>query len=94
MKMPRRSSTAQLVRLRARLLARLLSQPGSRDSEKEWTSPRFTVIERTQVVSGENERNSAVTLLSSDNKELCNLVSNWAQDLDGPQKLRIYIRDR
>ena len=61
---------------------------------KEWTSPRFTVIERIQVVSGENERNSAVTLLSSDNKELCNLVSNWEQDLDGPQKLRIYIRDR
>jgi hypothetical protein len=61
---------------------------------KEWTSPRFTVIERTQVVSGENERNSAVTLLSSDNKELCNLVSNWEQDLGGPQKLRIYIRDR
>jgi hypothetical protein len=61
---------------------------------KEWTSPRFTVIERTQVVSGENGRISAVTLLSSDNRELCNLLSNWEPDLDGPQKLRIYIRER
>ena len=60
---------------------------------KEWPSPGFTVIERTQVISGENASNSAVTLLSSDNKELCNLVSTWEQDLDGPQKLRIYIRD-
>ncbi len=58
-------------------------------SDEEWTSPGFDVIERSQTLSGRNEKTSAVTLLSAENKELGNLVSNWDLDMGGPQKLRI-----